>query len=346
MKTISKAQWQSLEDLSAEGLLGGLPLQTAEKDIHITDLLEKLSTLKVEHKFFKGLKRGETSRIDDGIRLVFSGGTCLSKAHGIINRMSEDVDIKVSLVPPTTGDFKDDFGHRGRLKALHGAVAALLKEMDFSVPPKLEGRSNPAILNEHRYYEISSQYASVAPLITSLRPELKLEIVHREPRLATTSLTFGYLHERLANMKVSRPVSIECIDISETIAEKVVSLLRRCAWKWDGHQKDEMDAALVRHVYDIHRIVEVNPGALDNAAEIFASIVQGDIDEYGKRHPDFVAAPKATLERTLLTAKTSDELKMRYQTRLLPLIYEGERISYDSAFSGFEAAASRLIATL
>lgn len=102
----------------------------------------------------------------------------------------------------------------------------------------------------------------------------------------------------------------------------------------------------MRHVYDIHRIMTVHPDALSNAAEIFASVVQGDVEEYGDRHPDFVAAPKITLERTLLAAKSSAELKMRYQTRLLPLIYEGERVSYDVAFSGFEAAAAALIAKL
>lgn len=30
----------------------------------------------------------------DDVEVVFCGGTCLSKAHGVINRMSEDVDMK------------------------------------------------------------------------------------------------------------------------------------------------------------------------------------------------------------------------------------------------------------
>jgi len=32
-----------------------------------------------------------------GIQLVFCGGTCLSKAHGLIERMSEDIDFKLVL---------------------------------------------------------------------------------------------------------------------------------------------------------------------------------------------------------------------------------------------------------
>ncbi len=94
MKTITAEQRQRLEDLSAEGLLK-LPLAIAEKDVHITDLLMALSQLVVAHDGFKDLdKRREPTRADTGIVLVFAGGTCLSKAHGLIERMSEDIDIK------------------------------------------------------------------------------------------------------------------------------------------------------------------------------------------------------------------------------------------------------------
>lgn len=45
MRTITDKQQRALEDLAAEGLLRGLPVQTAEKDIHITELLKGLSEL-------------------------------------------------------------------------------------------------------------------------------------------------------------------------------------------------------------------------------------------------------------------------------------------------------------
>lgn len=53
MRIITDAQKQALEDLSAEGLLRGLPIQTAEKDIHITELLRGLSALEVHHEHFQ-----------------------------------------------------------------------------------------------------------------------------------------------------------------------------------------------------------------------------------------------------------------------------------------------------
>src|SRR6218665_2123476 len=117
MRTISAAQRQTLEDLSAEGLLRQLPLQTAEKYIHMTDLLRGLSELVVQHDHFSDLRRGEAMRHDAGIQLVFAGGTCLSKARGLIDRMSENLDLK-AVLRPTDKPLKRGRGTRVRLVPL------------------------------------------------------------------------------------------------------------------------------------------------------------------------------------------------------------------------------------
>ena len=59
----------------------GLSLFSAgalKKDVHLTEVL-------------RGLKLVET----EDLKLVFCGGTSLVKAYGYLNRMSEDIDIKV-----------------------------------------------------------------------------------------------------------------------------------------------------------------------------------------------------------------------------------------------------------
>ncbi|WAC71106.1 nucleotidyl transferase AbiEii/AbiGii toxin family protein [Roseateles sp. SL47] len=258
MRTITVEQQQALEDLSAQGLLAGLPYQTAEKDIHVTDLLDELSRLEIRHEHFKGLRRGESPKVDDGIQLVFAGGTCLSKAHRLISRMSEDIDIKVVLSPPSA-ELKKDISCRARLRALHAAIESVLASAEFKVPDVVDGRRNPHVRDAHRYYVVGSQYKSKAPLLGTLRPELKLEVIHRHPRLKATPVSFGYLHETLAGLPRSKTVTISCFHVAETLAEKVLSLLRRCHWKWSGLQESEMDPALVRHVYDVHRIMEAQP---------------------------------------------------------------------------------------
>lgn len=345
MRTITAGQRQALEDLSAQGLLGGLPLQTAEKDIHVTDLLDELSRLKVQHRHFKGLRNSDETKVDDGIQLVFAGGTCLSKAHRLISRMSEDIDVKVVLTNPSA-ELKQGVGNTARLKALHRAIAALLGETGFDVPATLDGRPNPHIRDAHRYFVVGCRYHSDAPLMATLRPELKIEVIHRHPRLPIESVTFGYMHETLAGIAATKTVTTPCIHVAETLAEKILSLLRRCHWKWSGLQEGEMDPALVRHVYDVHRIMHEQPHHLAAACSVFGDLVRGDAEEFKGRDPHFEKDPRAALAETLMAARTSDELRTRYADRLLPLIYEGGEVDYTTAFSSFESAAQELLAKL
>ena len=71
----------------------GVPLINIEKDFWVCWTLNTLY-----HRLPK-----------DGPRLLFKGGTSLSKAYGLINRFSEDIDVTV---------FKDDLGHPGSAAAI------------------------------------------------------------------------------------------------------------------------------------------------------------------------------------------------------------------------------------
>ncbi|ULH06458.1 nucleotidyl transferase AbiEii/AbiGii toxin family protein [Alcaligenes faecalis] len=345
MKTITSEQNQTLEDLSAEGLLGGLPLQTAEKDIHITDLLYALSQLKVHHAHFKGMGKQESARHDDGIVLVFAGGTCLSKAHGLIERMSEDIDLKVILTDPT-GDQKLTCGPRVRLKALHKTIGAALEDLGFDVPARNDDKDNPYIRDERRYWMVNAAFQSSMDVLDSLRPNLKLEVIHRPPLLPWQTLTFGYLYESLSKLSTTRPVSIACIDVAETLGEKVLSLLRRCHWKWSGQQKGEMDEALVRHMYDVYRIMQERPDSLDRATTIFKRLVDVDAEEFGNQAPDFRKDPGLVLSRTLADIKDHPELQRNYERRLLPLIYQGAEVDYATAYGEFDRVARIMLDAL
>lgn len=64
----------------------GTAVQYVEKDFWVCWTLDAL---------FNGLESG-------GPRLLFKGGTSLSKAFGLISRFSEDIDVTV---------FRDDLGH-------------------------------------------------------------------------------------------------------------------------------------------------------------------------------------------------------------------------------------------
>ncbi len=366
MRIITDAQKQALEDLSAEGLLRGLPIQTAEKDIHITELLRGLSALEVHHEHFQlaGGKKGIRVRHDENIQLVFVGGTCLSKAYGLINRMSEDIDIKVVLRPPAFA-LKKDRGNRARLKALHQAVAELLGKLGF---PLIEQTGNPHIRDSHRYYLVDAGYKTAFDVISSLRPVLKLELIERQPLLPLERQRFGYLYETLAGQPPSTTVEFDCISVAETLAEKVLSLLRRCADDWDGHQarrdkarqgaaqdgqsedggnvrKYGIDPTLVRHIYDVAQIVKAAPPSLDAAHSIFAALLEKDRAEFAGQNPEFDMDPVGVLTRTLAAASSNAWLRQQYEKVLMPLVYDNEPPGFDESFAAFEAIAAALLST-
>ena len=73
----------------------GTPIQNVEKDFWVTWTLDLL---------FNGRQASEP-------RLLFKGGTSLSKAYGLISRFSEDIDITV---------FREDIGQHIKLENLEG----------------------------------------------------------------------------------------------------------------------------------------------------------------------------------------------------------------------------------
>jgi hypothetical protein len=220
----------------------------------------------------------------------------------------------------------------------------MLDNMGF---PLLEypDESNPQIRNAHRYYVIGAGYKSAYSELPCLRPELRLELIQRTPLLPLEKRQFGYLHESLAGLPASLTLSIDCISVAETAAEKVLSLLRRCAYKWDGHQTTgDIDPALVRHVYDVARIVQQMPDSLEAARGIFGQLVLGERVEFKGQNPEFDADPVAVLKRTLVAARGSVELRTRYAQTLMPLVYGSVPPTFEQAFAGFEAVAQELLA--
>jgi hypothetical protein len=343
MKTISKDEWRLLEDLSAEGLLKGLPPTVAEKDIHVTHALLALSELKVRHAHFQG--RGDPVDVDDGIKLVFAGGTCLSKAYGAIPRMSEDVDLRVILTPPSR-PLKPDTGPRPRLRALHPAIIEAFTALDFHVPDKADGADNPEIGDQRNYFHLQLEYGVNSASAPALRPGLKIEVVNRPPRLATSDCTFGMLFEKLSGRPSSTIVRMPCMNISETLAEKVVSFLRRCSWYWSAGYSGNEDDVLVRHIFDVNQIMSNFPDAVIEAERLFPVVVKDDVAAFRRRDAAFDSDPVNTMRSALRQIRTRPELRDRYERRLRPLVYHGEVANFDDACAGFEDVAERLLRTM
>ncbi len=78
MKKLSQQIIEKISDFEIESDVS-LPGFALEKDYFVLEAITLIQGLPPSPDF----------------RLVFCGGTCLSKAYGILHRMSEDVDFKI-----------------------------------------------------------------------------------------------------------------------------------------------------------------------------------------------------------------------------------------------------------
>lgn len=319
MRTISEPQIELIDAVIAEKDVGGLTAAILEKDIHVTEALHALSALDHPHVSF-----------------VFCGGTSLSKAHGLIERMSEDVDLKVVL---SADHGLSRSGVRTNLSNLKKLVIAEMENLGFT-----QDTDGFRARNENRYVATTWQYKSSYESDSSLRPHLSLELTVRTPRFSTTSKPIGYLVDKLAE-QAGASVPLNCIAIEETLAEKVLSFLRRHAENRSGNMRQDWDTALVRHIYDTYCIVRADPTMVEKAKTHFPELVAYDAVEFD-RHEAFGNNPKACLLGALIAAETEEQTISEYQTRLMPLIYGSIKPSFEEAFQVFKSCSLALLDTL
>ena len=121
-----------------------------------------------------------------GERLVLKGGTSLSKAHNVIDRFSEDVDLTYdirALVPELGSETSWEPSSRNQAKRISKKVEQLLPQwIDGQVMPvlsrALEGLAVPAELRR----EDDDVFVEYKPLATNtgyMPPRVKLEFWER-----------------------------------------------------------------------------------------------------------------------------------------------------------------------
>jgi predicted nucleotidyltransferase component of viral defense system len=151
-----------------------------------------------------------------GSALVFKGGTCLSKVHAELFRLSEDLDFAfpTSL---TTSRSQRRVSSSG-LKTAFNQLARDLK--DFRVIEPLTGSNQ------------STQYIAIlvyTSLLSREQETIKIEISLREPLL--TGVFTGEIQTLLLNPISNKPLApgfpLPCLSKSEALAEKLRAALSR-----------------------------------------------------------------------------------------------------------------------
>lgn len=218
-----------------------------EKDYFVVDLLRLLKEIKPETH-----------------TLVFAGGTVLSKAGISLNRMSEDIDIK--LVP--TENFMQN-GRDKRRKIRKEIVQIITDVIHNSDIFSLDNENARITRDEYRYNEISVRYPQTFAQVPCLRPFIKLELMESTLLEHPESRDIYSLVTELTG-KGTPVTAFPCATILSTQAEKLISMMRRTAAHLRNPEQQD-DEFLVRHIYDNYCIVRekgVNVPVLKNFVQI------------------------------------------------------------------------------
>ncbi len=216
-----------------------------------------------------------------GPRLLFKGGTSLSKAYGLISRFSEDIDVTVYRTDLgeawTVEDLEVLTNKQRQVKleairaACHAFVAgSLLPDLQEHVTAATSGAGHVIVDETDAHgqtllvrYPTSAAGAADAYVHPVVRIESGAKSALDPNRLTTLR---PYVMDDLPNLDLAVP-DITTIEPARTFWDKVVIAHglrrwyeRRGAWRQEGQR-------LSRHYYDLHCLFQnpVGPAALTDA---------------------------------------------------------------------------------
>ena len=309
-----------LTNAAKEDLLP-LPKDMIEKDILVADAVRAICEA--------GKSRGA--------QIIFCGGTALSQAHQVISRMSEDADFRIVLPSDVTSQGQ----RRNFLSAVKGDILSAMEEAGFPLEGELKARNgNAYIMGNFGYASTFAQ--SEALRATSLRPLIKLEITAFDPVSQVVERPLITILDRALNRpgNPSAP-KVPVISIEDTLADKMVGYLRRTAADRAGCGRGDYDDRLVRHIYDVHCILQKKGDLSNVVGPLFAQTAERDRDTYGNQFPAFKDDPFGVLQderEHIYDGATKD----RYDQFCRTMIY-GEVPSFQDAADTFHAFSGRLL---
>jgi hypothetical protein len=253
-------------DTTAQRL--GTASQNIEKDFWVCWTLDAL---------FNGLSGG-------GPRLLFKGGTSLSKGFGLINRFSEDIDVTV---------FRDDIGEpatieelealsrnkrRARLDAIKEACQAYINgplqaELTAILRERLQAAGLSAGDARVEADDADRQtlliwYPAATPRSDYVRAAIKIESGAKSALDPNSEVPIkAYVDDDLPALDLTVP-AVRTVDPERTFWDKVVILHGLRRWFDKRGELRGGGQRVSRHYYDLHRLTAapVSAAAIDDAA--------------------------------------------------------------------------------
>lgn len=265
--------------------------------------------------------------IDTGnLRLVFGGGTALGRAHGLIRRMSEDIDLKiVAEEAPSRPAFRD----------LRGKISSALLKAGFEFDPANE--EHVKAMHESSFTRYRLPYRALAEGKGVLRPRIQIETSAWPMRRPGVDLPVkSFIAE--AYQQAPEVSDIECTGVVESAAEKLVALTRRAGAELAGLRKPH-DSTLVRHIYDLHEI-KTHYDTADVAA-LAREVMIDDAATRGRHFPAYQRDPLAETIRAIDGIAADEHFSNSYAAFTRDMVY-GAAPDFATAIGTLKSLAGHL----
>lgn len=219
------------------------------------------------------------SHTNDRPRLLFKGGTSLSKGYGLIERFSEDIDITV---------FREDIGQAASVEELEGLSrkkrdarldsiraacqeyinGSLLTQLSVQLAealgaagiPAEEGRIEPDVEDADRQSLLLWYPTVTVEGNKYIRRAIKIESGAKSALDPHSLITIKpYIDHELPDLDLSIP-NVTTVDPGRTFWDKIVILHGLRRW-WDHRQELKGGGQRVsRHYYDVYRLLASEAG--------------------------------------------------------------------------------------
>ncbi len=175
----------------------------------------------------------------ENYRIVFTGGTSLSKAHNIIQRFSEDVDFRV--IAPNV----ELLSKTQQSKILSSFKKEIVRNLrlHFDID-----EAQISANNGNKFVAIELNYTTYFTRPDALRPHILLEFTVSEPLLPAIDLPVSSIINQVAK-QIPEIDKIACVNPVENAADKLSAITWRIAERVRGSENDSPD--IVRHIHDL-----------------------------------------------------------------------------------------------
>lgn len=252
-------------------------------------------------------------------QVVFKGGTALSKAYGLLERFSEDVDLAIAGTEGWSNN---------QVKKLMDSAARHLTQ-GLEVDPTAHGTSRGSHFRKTAH-QFPTLLAAGPAWDSQLRAGAVLLEINAFARPYPSHLRSiqSYLGQFLAQQGQAEamvefglaPFEVLTLALERTLTEKILALVRA------GAAPDPLQelAAKIRHAYDVHQILQQPTVAAFFASSAFAHLlgeVQADDARNQEFQGDWATRPLTQAQLFADGGRTWARLTPTYQDDFRKLVY-------------------------